>query len=110
MGKADRLQGTLDLLILRALSHRAQHGFGIVEQLRNWSDDALVVEEGSLYPALHRLEREGLLAADWKRTENGRRAKYYKLTRSGRKRLDEKIGQWERLTAAVSLVVERSAS
>jgi len=110
MAKTDKLQGTLDLLVLRTLRRETLHGFGVAARLEDWSDGALLVEEGSLYPALHRLERDGLLRAAWKRTENGRRAKYYSLTRAGRRRLDEELENWNRLSAAVRLVLKRSAT
>ena len=105
----DRLelpQGTLDLLILKALSLGAMHGWAISERIRDVSRQMLAVPQGSLYPALHRLERRGWIAADWGTSENNRRARFYHLTRSGRKQLAEETEAWSRLTAAVGLVLE----
>lgn len=102
----DLPQGTLDLLILKALSLEPQHGWAISEQLHQVSRATLQVPQGSLYPALHRLERRGWIRAEWAVSENNRRAKYYQLTRSGRKHLEVVTDQWHRLTAAVSLVLE----
>jgi PadR family transcriptional regulator PadR len=104
--KLDLPQGTLELLILKALSLGPQHGWAISEQLHQVSRAALQVPQGSLYPALHRLERRGWIRAEWGASENNRRAKYYQLTRSGRKHLEVVTDQWHRLTAAVSLVLE----
>jgi transcriptional regulator len=105
----DRLelpQGTLDLLILKALSLGPMHGWAISERIRDVSRQILAVPQGSLYPALHRLERRGWIAADWGISENNRRARYYHLTRSGRKQLAEETEAWGRLTAAVGLVLD----
>jgi transcriptional regulator len=104
----DRLnlpQGTLDLLILKALSLGPRHGWAISERLHEVSRATLQVPQGSLYPALHRLERRGWIRAEWGASDNNRRAKYYELTRAGRKQLAAETEQWERLTAAVSLVL-----
>src|SRR5262245_21960596 len=98
-------QGTLDLLILRTLSLGAQHGWAISERIQQISRDALRVQQGSLYPALHRLERRGWIVARWRTSENNRRAKYYELTASGRRQLEADADQWRRLTAAVELVL-----
>ena len=98
-------QGTLDLLILRALSLGAQHGWGISERVQQISNDALRIQQGSLYPALHRLERRGWIKARWGASENNRRAKFYELTAAGRKQLDIEKEAWLRLTAAVADVL-----
>jgi len=103
--KKDALQGTLDLLILRTLAHGPLHGYGIVLHIERISEDVLRVEEGSLYPALHRIEQDGWIGSEWKTTDNNRRAKYYKLTASGRKRLAEEEDNWMRLTRAVAKVL-----
>src|SRR5580700_1556922 len=94
-------QGTLDLLILRTLALEPQHGWGISERVQQMSSDVLQIQQGSLYPALHRLERRGWIKAHWGTSENNRRAKYYELTRSGNKQLDVERDNWERLTVAV---------
>jgi PadR family transcriptional regulator len=101
----DLPQGTLDLLILKALSLGPQHGWAISERLRQVSQATLQVPQGSLYPALHRLERRGWIAARWGASENNRRAKYYELTRSGRRQLETEAESWRQLTAAVALVL-----
>src|SRR5688572_10639998 len=105
---ADRLdlpQGTLDLLILKSLSLGPQHGWAISERLHQVSRATLQIPQGSLYPALHRLERRGWISATWGASDNNRRAKYYELTRAGRKQLEAETEAWERLTAAVGLVL-----
>jgi transcriptional regulator len=102
----DLLQGTLDLLILKSLSLQPMHGWGVALRLQQLSRDALVVNQGSLYPALHKLEREGLIQAEWGASENNRRAKYYSLTAAGQKELDAELGRWERFTTAVALVLQ----
>jgi len=104
----DLLQGTLDLLILRTLRPGPQHGWGISQRIQAVSDDVLRVGQGSLYPALHRLEEQGWIEASWGESENGRRAKFYDLTRPGRKRLDEETATWERLSMAVARVLEHA--
>ena len=98
-------QGTLDLLILRTLSLGAQHGWAISERIKQSSRDALQIQQGSLYPALHRLERRGWIVADWRASENNRRAKYYDLTAAGRRQLESDADEWYRLVAAVELVL-----
>src|SRR5438552_2394310 len=98
-------QGTLDLLILKAVGLGPQHGWAISERIQQISSDVLQVQQGSLYPALHRLERRGWVKACWGTTENNRRAKYYELTRSGRKQLEAGKDAWEKLTAAVGQVL-----
>jgi PadR family transcriptional regulator len=104
-GKIDLPQGTLELLVLKTLALGAQHGWAISERIKQVSHDALHVQQGSLYPALHRMERQGWIGAKWRATENNRRAKYYELTVKGRRRLDATIDEWRRLTAAVELVL-----
>ena len=104
----DLLQGTLDMLILRTLQPGAVHGWGISQRIQQVSDDVLRVNQGSLYPALHRLEGEGWIESDWGTSENNRRAKFYRLTRSGRKRLEQETQDWERLSAAVGRVLQTS--
>ena len=99
--KQDALQGTLDLLVLTTLSRGPQHGYGIAAHIQSISDDMLRVEEGSLYPALHRMEHLGWVRADWQITENNRRARLYRLTAAGRKRLDEEQEKWGRFTIAI---------
>ena len=99
-------QGTLDLLILRTLALGAQHGWAISERLQQISQDVLHIQQGPLYPALHRLERRGWIKARWGASENNRRAKYYELTRGGRKQLETEKDAWRKLTAAVAQVLE----
>jgi transcriptional regulator len=101
----DTLQGTLDLLILKSLEREPNHGFGIAVHIQTVSDGLLRVEEGSLYPALHRLAREKLIAASWKTTDNGRRARYYRLTPAGTRRLSEAAESWATLTKGVGKVL-----
>ncbi len=103
--RLDLPQGTLDLLILKALSLGAQHGWAISERIREVSRDVMQIPQGSLYPALHRLERRGWIDARWDTSDNNRRAKYYELTRAGRKQLKVEAEDWHRLTTAVSLVL-----
>jgi transcriptional regulator len=99
-------QGTLDLLILRTLALEPQHGWAISERIQQISSDALRIQQGSLYPALHRLERRGWIKARWGTSENNRRAKYYQLTKSGRQQLEAEQEAWEKLTAAVGQVLK----
>ena len=103
--KSDLLQGTLDLLILRTLSNEAMHGWGISLRIQELSKDVLQVNQGSLYPALHRLEQQGLIEAEWGNSDNNRQAKFYQLTRDGRKQLAEEQKNWERLSTAVARVL-----
>lgn len=103
--KSDLLQGTLDMLILQVAALGPVHGYGIAQRLQQISHDALQVQQGSLYPALHRLEAKGWLKAEWNTTETGRSAKFYSLTRKGRQQLDTERASWERLTQAISLVL-----
>jgi len=107
MGKSrsDVLQGTLDLLILKTLSHGPQHGYGIAVHIQQVSRDALRVEEGSLYPALHRIEQDGWIRSEWGASDNNRRAKFYSITAAGRRRLEHEEKSWEKLTAGVSAVL-----
>jgi transcriptional regulator len=104
--RIDLPQGTLDLLILRTLSLGAQHGWAIAERVQQVSSDVLRIQQGSLYPALHRLERRGWIKAHWGTSENNRRAKYYELTKSGLKQLEVEKTTWAKLTAAVAQVLE----
>jgi len=104
--RLDMPQGTLDLLILKALSLEPQHGWAISERIHQVSRATLQIPQGSLYPALHRLERRGWIKAEWGASDNNRRAKYYELTRSGRKQLDLETESWRKLTTAVSLVLD----
>ena len=103
--KPDALRGALDLLILKTLTRGPQHGYGIVSFVHAMSDDELRVEEGSLYPALHRMEQSGWIAAEWQLTARNRRARVYRLTARGRARLAEERAEWTRLTAAVGKVL-----
>jgi transcriptional regulator len=103
--RIDLPQGTLDLLILRTLALEAQHGWAISERIQQISSDALRIQQGSLYPALHRLERRGWIKAHWGTSENNRRAKFYELTKSGRRQLEVEKEVWEKLTAAVAQVL-----
>lgn len=100
------LQGTLDMLILKTLSRGALHGYAIVEFIQRTSEDMLRVEEGALYPALHRLEVRGLLASEWGASDNNRRAKFYRLTAAGRKQLAQEAGYWTRMTAGIARIME----
>ena len=103
--KSDLPQGTLDLLILKALAIDPLHGYAIAHRLEQVSRGVVQVPEGSLYPALHRMENRGLLAADWKKTETGREAKFYRLTRKGRRQLQAEAASWQRLIEAVGLIL-----
>ena len=106
MGKpTDLVQGTLDLLILKTLSRGAQHGYGITVHVQQVSDEVLRVEEGSLYPALHRIEQAGWISSEWGTSENNRRAKYYRLTAAGRRQLAKEEENWDKLTRAVDKVL-----
>jgi PadR family transcriptional regulator, regulatory protein PadR len=104
--KTDVLQGTLTLLVLKTLARRAMHGYAITLHIQRVSNDVLRVEEGSLYPALHRMEQDGWIRAEWGVSENGRRARYYELTAKGRKRLEEEEKTWQQLTQAVASVLQ----
>ena len=102
------LQGTLDLLLLKILALEPLNGWAISQRLKQVSGDVLQVSDGSLYPALHKLEQEGWIAAEWKQTENNRRAKFYSLTRPGRKQLESEAANWQRLSSAISHVIRVS--
>ena len=104
----DLVLGTLDLLLLKILALQPLHGWAIGQRLRSMSGDVLQVSEGSLYPALHKLEQEGWIQAEWKQTENNRRAKFYALTRLGRKQLEAETANWNRLSSAISQVIKLS--
>jgi transcriptional regulator len=104
--RSDLLQGTLDLLLLKTIAPGALHGYGIAQRLQLTSKDVLQVQQGSLYPALHRLERKGLIEAEWKESDNGRMAKFYSLTAAGRKQLKNETEQWKRYAEAIALVLE----
>jgi PadR family transcriptional regulator PadR len=104
--KSDLLQGTLDLLILKIVALGAIHGYGIAQRIRQISKEVLQVQQGSLYPALHRLERRGWIKAKWGASENNRRAKYYELTGAGRKQLDAEADAWRKLSAAIGQVLD----
>ncbi len=108
--KADMIKGTLDMLILKVLSLGPMHGWGITERVQQVSEDALQVNQGSLYASLHRLTREGWISSEWRTTENGRRARYYKLTRAGEQQLGIEQQRWARLATAVERVLALSAT
>ncbi len=101
----DLVQGTLDLLILTVIALEPMHGWAIAQRIRQMSGDVLQVGQGALYPCLHKLEQNGWIHAEWAVSENNRRAKYYTLTKAGRKALDQEAAQWERLSGAISLIV-----
>jgi PadR family transcriptional regulator PadR len=106
MGKpSDLVQGTLDLLILKTIALEPRHGWAIAKRIQQISNEALQVQQGSLYPALHRLEQQAWIQAHWAETETGRRAKFYSLTRAGRKQLERELANWDRLSSAINLVV-----
>ncbi len=104
--KSDLLQGTLDMLILKTLSLAPMHGWGISQRIQQISKDVLQVNQGSLYPSLHRLERQGWITSEWGTSENNRRAKFYRVTRAGRKQLAEETENWERLSAAIARIMQ----
>jgi PadR family transcriptional regulator, regulatory protein PadR len=104
----DLVQGTLDLLILKTIALEPMHGWAIAQRIRQMSNDVLLVGQSALYPALHKLEQQGWIEAEWKLSENNRRAKYYALTRAGRTALAKETHQWERLSAAISLIVSKA--
>lgn len=110
MGKAaELLPGTLDMLILKAVSLKPLHGYGVLLRIRQISGDALEIPQGSLYPALYRLEHQGLIAAEWGQSENNRRAKYYTVTAAGRRRLREETAGWNRLTSAIAAALNTTS-
>jgi len=106
--KNDLIYGTLDMLILKALQHEPRHGLGIADRIHQISADVLRVEQGSLYPAIYRLEAEGLIRAEWGISDNNRKARYYELSAAGRKRLTAEVEHWERITAAVNVVLKQA--
>jgi transcriptional regulator len=101
----DLVQGTLDLLILKVVALEPQHGWAIAQRIRQMSDDVLLVGQSALYPALHKLERQGWIRSEWKRSETNRQAKFYSLTRAGRRAVADEAANWERLSAAISRIV-----
>lgn len=101
----DLLQGTLDMLVMRAVTDEPLHGYALVHRLKLISGGRLSVPQGSLYPALHRLENQGMLKADWRETDSGREAKFYRLTAKGKKRLDAEVAEWKELSKAISLIL-----
>lgn len=106
--KSEVLQGTLDMLVLRALQLEPMHGWGITERIEQWSESVLQLGQGTLYPALYRLERQRLIRSEWHVTANNRRARYYSLTPPGRRQLNEELAQWRRMSRAINLVLEAS--
>jgi|SRR2546425_1270677 len=102
----DLVQGTLDLLVLKTLSLERKHGWAIAKRIQQVSQEALQIQQGSLYPALHRLEQQGWIESEWRPTEAGRMAKFYSLTSAGRKQLQKELASWTRLSAAINLVVQ----
>lgn len=109
MGKPnDLVQGTLDLLILRTVALEPKHGWAIAKRIQQISGEVLQVQQGSLYPALHRLEQQGWIKAEWKQTETGREAKFYSLTHAGREQLEKEKASWDRLSAAINLVLRKA--
>jgi transcriptional regulator len=104
---ADLLQGTLDMLILKAIAHEPEHGWAIAQRIQQVSNNVLTIGQGSLYPALHRLEYKGWIRAQWGASENNRRARFYSLTAAGRRQLETELQNWDRLTGAINLVLER---
>lgn len=106
----DLVQGTLDLLILKTVAHDKAHGWAIAQRIRQISRNVLQVNQGALYPALHRLEQQGWIRAEWGESENNRRAKYYSLTTAGRKYLEKEEANWERLSAAIGLVLKAAGA
>jgi len=105
--RIELLQGTLDMLILQTLRWGPRHGYGIAQAIRSGTEDVLQVETGSLYPALHRVERRGWVKAEWRQTENNQRAKFYSLTATGKKQLAEEQGRWARMSAAIAGLIAR---
>lgn len=106
--QTDVLQGTLDLLIMKTIALEPMHGWAISQRIQQISDDLLRVQQGSLYPALHRLEHQGWITAEWGASENNRRARFYGLTKAGRRQLATELSKWERLSAGVNLVLKRT--
>jgi PadR family transcriptional regulator PadR len=108
MKPTDLVQGTLDLLIMRMIAHEPMHGWAIAQRIQLVSREVLQVQQGSLYPALHRLEQQGWIRSEWGESEHNRRAKYYSLTAAGKKKLGREIEQWDRLSAAITLVIKEA--
>ena len=106
--KRDTFQGTLDMLVLKALQLEPMHGWGITERIEQWSEQVFQLGQGTLYPALYRLERQGLIRSEWKVTSNNRQARYYALTKEGRRHFTEELAHWRRLSRAINLVLEAS--
>lgn len=106
--RTDVLQGTLDMLVLKALQLEPMHGWGITERIEQWSESVLQLGQGTLYPALYRLERQGLIRSEWRVTANNRRARYYALTREGRRQFAEELAEWRRMSHAINLVLDAS--
>jgi PadR family transcriptional regulator PadR len=104
--RSDVLQGTLDMLVLKALQLEPMHGWGITERIEQWSEQVLQLGQGSLYPALYRMERQNFIRSEWRVTGNNRRARYYSLTASGRRYLNESLAQWRRMSRAINLVLD----
>ena len=104
--RTDLMQGTLELLILKTLSRDSMHGYGIAQQIHSAVDDLIKIEDGSLYPALYRMEERGWITSEWGVSENNRRAKFYKLTRAGRKQLDGERANWERVSQAITRILQ----
>jgi PadR family transcriptional regulator, regulatory protein PadR len=108
--KLEILQGTLDMLVLKTLTTGPLHGYNIADRIQQLSSDVIKVEEGSLYPALHRMERRGWIVSDWGYSENNRRAKFYRMTRAGRRQLESELSTWSRISRAISSVVNGSSA
>ena len=108
--RGDLLQGTLDMLVLKALQLEPMHGWGVTERIGQWSGNELLVNQGSLYPALYRLQRQGWITSEWKITENNRRARYYRLTAAGRRQVAVELREWNRLSRAINLVLQMSTT
>lgn len=104
--RTDLLQGTLEMLILKTLAREPMHGYGIVQRIHEMAEDSLKIEDGSLYPALYRMEERGWVTSEWGPSENNRRAKFYKLTRSGRKQLEAERANWERVSQAITKILQ----
>ena len=104
--RTDLMQGTLELLILKTLQREAMHGYGIVQRIHETAEDSLKIEDGSLYPALYRMEERGWISSEWGLSENNRRAKFYKLTRAGRKQLEAECANWERISKAITKILQ----
>lgn len=108
--RSDILQGTLDMLVLRALELEPMHGWGITERIEQWSESVLQLGQGTLYPALYRLERQGFIKSEWRVTANNRNARYYALTAKGRRQLAEELAHWRRVTRAIDLVLDAAVN